>query len=175
VLLSLGPAQAAQPTSEEITAISKMLGDARALEAEGRRADALSIALKLEPAIDAMFGDVSRQHSDILAWLSGLYRDQNRMTDAETALRRAVAIDEQIPGEGQKDLGHSLGLMGELYSEEFRLPEAETPLSRALAIAEADRNVGGAAIGSRCWIWVVCICSRGGLPRPDRCLSAHWP
>jgi tetratricopeptide (TPR) repeat protein len=149
VLLSFGPAQAAQPTSEEIISVSKMLADARALEAKGRRADALAIALKLEPAIGAMFGDVSRQHSDILAWLSGLYRDQSRMTEAEAALWRAVAIDEQIPGVGQKDLGHSLGSLGELYSEEFRLAEAEPPLNRALAIAETDRTAGEAAIGSR--------------------------
>lgn len=117
---------------------------ARAAFAEARDAGASDRAAAI---LDRLRESGSADHrsarpilSDMLESLAGLYADDGRWADAETALRRALALREADVGPWHGSLVSLLDSLGEALLTQDRPARAEPLFRRSLAIRE--RNLG---------------------------------
>jgi tetratricopeptide (TPR) repeat protein len=80
--------------------------------------------------------------------LSRLLRDQGRMNEAESLVRRVLAIVERIRGLDHPDVARGLIDLATLLQDTNRLAEAEPLLRRALAIDERAYGADHPRVGS---------------------------
>jgi hypothetical protein len=70
--------------------------------------------------------------------------DQGKFAEAETLLRRALALREKMDPPDDIGLVKSLLGLSSLYSAQRKYAEAEVPLSRAVSLLEKHRAYGTA-------------------------------
>ena len=68
--------------------------------------------------------------------LASLFRDTNRLAEAEPLMRRALAIDEASSGPDHPDVAIRLNNLAQVLKATNGLAEAEMLMRRALAIWE---------------------------------------
>ena len=107
-----------------------------ALAKEGRYADAVALARKLESEAERATGRQSALTATTLVVLAQTLQAQGNTAEAETALRRALAIREKALGPNHPDVAAVLTSLGQIALGQNRLKDAERDISRAVAIDE---------------------------------------
>jgi CHAT domain-containing protein/Tfp pilus assembly protein PilF len=108
-----------------------------ALAKDGRYAEAIALARKLENEAERTTGRQSPLTATTLVVLAQTLQAQGEMTEAETALRRALAIREKALGANHPDVAAVLTTLGQIAFSQNRLRDSEQNTSRAIAIDEA--------------------------------------
>jgi len=108
-----------------------------ALAKEGRYADAIALARRLESEAERATGRQSALTATTLVVLAQTLQAHGDMTEAETALRRALAIREKALGPNHPDVAAVLTTLGQIAFSQNRLNDAERDVSRAITIDES--------------------------------------
>lgn len=89
--------------------------------------------------------------------LARLYQAQGRYAEAETYVKRALAIDERDFPPNHPNIAADLGALGQLYQVQGRLEEAVPLMKKALAISETairlDPVSVGRALNNIAWLY----------------------
>ena len=106
-----------------------------ALEAAGNYVDAIPLAERYAEAMKARQGEDHPSYAAALTTLAVLLLHKaNRLVEAESLLRRALAIYEKSPEANQPDFAKALNSLARLLNDTGRVAEAEPLRRRALAI-----------------------------------------
>jgi CHAT domain-containing protein/Tfp pilus assembly protein PilF len=108
-----------------------------ALAKEGRYADAIALARKLESEAERATGRQSALTATTLVVLAQTLQAHGDMAEAETALKRALAIREKALGPNHPDIAAVLTTLGQIAFNQNRLNDAERDVSRAITIDES--------------------------------------
>jgi CHAT domain-containing protein/Tfp pilus assembly protein PilF len=109
-----------------------------ALAKDGRYADAIALARKLESEAERSTGQQSALTATTLVVLAQTLQAHGDMAEAETALRRALAIREKALGPNHPDVAAVLTTLGQIAFSQNRLNDAERVTSRAISIDESS-------------------------------------
>jgi CHAT domain-containing protein/tetratricopeptide (TPR) repeat protein len=137
--------------------LTRLNGQIRQLQQQGKMIEALPLARRFSDALKARFGGDSPQHADALNSEGQLYFGLRRWPDAEQYMRQALAIYEALARKETKNpalasiyLSRALANLAEVYRETNRPSEAEAHARRALTLAEgatssSDKDVAAGA------------------------------
>jgi CHAT domain-containing protein/Tfp pilus assembly protein PilF len=106
------------------------------LAKEGRYGDAVSLARRLEGEAERTSGRQSLLTATTLVVL-GQVLQRREMVEAESVLRRALAIREKNLGSNHPDVAAVLATLGQIELDQNRLNDAERDISRAIGIDES--------------------------------------
>jgi CHAT domain-containing protein/Tfp pilus assembly protein PilF len=106
------------------------------LAKEGRYGDAISLARRLEGEAERTSGRQSLLTATTLVVL-GQVLQRREMVEAESVLRRALAIREKNLGPNHPDVAAVLAMLGQIELDQNRSNDAEQDISRAIGIDES--------------------------------------
>jgi CHAT domain-containing protein/ribosomal protein S7 len=101
---------------------------------------ALVEAQKIEAGVKARLGVNNAAYGEALYNLGLVHFHQRNYRDAEALYKRALAIDQQAPGQNDRTVAVILHALGNVSTEQGKYAEAEPFLQRALAIQEHVRG-----------------------------------
>ena len=105
-------------------------------ENQGNDAAALPLEQQAEQIAEATWG-LEDMHTGVTLNALGIVDDHlEKLSDAETNLKRALAIFTKVEGAESKDAGSALSNLGNVFQEEANYLAAEQALRQALAIHE---------------------------------------
>jgi tetratricopeptide (TPR) repeat protein/CHAT domain-containing protein len=132
VAVTVGTTEPARAQSDKrLEALSQRI---TALRNAGKGAEAIPLAEQQARAIKSRYGENHLRYAAALATLADLLQDAGRGTEAESLLRRALAIEEKS-GDNSVIAGR-LNRLAELLRTAGRLAEAEPLYRRAFSINE---------------------------------------
>jgi len=117
---------------DDTAALKSQIGE---LEAAGQYVEAIPLAEHYAEAVRTRMGEDHPWYAAALTNLAVLLLHKaNRLVEAESLLRRALAIYEKSPGANQPDVAKTLDSLAQLLNDTGRVAEAEPLRRRALAI-----------------------------------------
>ncbi len=131
-LLVLWPGLALAQTA----ALTEAYNQYKALDAQGRYAEAEPFAAEALELSSKEFGPDHPKTAILLNNLALLYQDQGRYAEAEPLYRRSLAIDEKAFGPEYPSVATYLDSLAAMYQAQGRYTEAEPLHKRSLAIRE---------------------------------------
>ena len=127
------PAFAQSPGDTDLKALNARVLN---LSNAGKYIEAIPLAEQYVKEIKSRHGDNAPEYAVALYNLATMLRYANRLAEAETLYRRALAIDEAIYGADHPQTATDLNRLAQLLQATNRLNEAETIFRRVLGIRE---------------------------------------
>lgn len=131
------------PRTEESTSVSRLLDRLGRILAKTRPNDALAVLVRHLDVLERRHGESDPALLPLLDRFGAVLKSLNRPAEAETHLRRALAIRESNPDTAPVEFAFALDALANVVADQGRLEEAAELLRRAL-----DRQIE--ASGSDC-------------------------
>jgi CHAT domain-containing protein len=128
-----------RPGRADLTDMLALMKQITALAHQGRYAEAVGLARRLESEAERVTGPQSPLTATTLVTLAKALQAQGQrtqMTEAETLLRRALAIREKSLGPNHTDVASALETLSQIELKQNRVNDAERDVSRAIRIDE---------------------------------------
>lgn len=132
------------PRTEESTSVSWLLDRLGRILAKTRPNDALAVLVRHLDVLERRHGESDPALLPLLDRFGAVLKSLNRPAEAETHLRRALAIRESNPDTAPVEFAFALDALANVVADLDRLEEAETLHRRSLDALEKELGVADA-------------------------------